>query len=180
MADQPDGNLSVGNGSVGILGNDNDVDLEYHPFQMSVLHEVCKAIMDSEIPITPEDDYSLKTNSDWMQKFEYNHVVTYVDIFSDEAPDIDKLDEVMEGFSNRSLMINKIKHLYRMSEKERHEQDKDGDFVLESVFQSLCKVVDESGLPTDEQMHLEQKERYIKLVMFYAFTKCQLLKPVGT
>jgi hypothetical protein len=40
-------------------------------------------------------------------------------------------------------------------------------------------VVDESGLPTDQQMHVEQKERYIKLVMFYAFTKCQLLKPLG-
>lgn len=179
MADPTGSNLSVGDGSVGIVGDGNNVDLEYHPFQMSFLHEVCQAIMESDIPVTPEDDYSLRVNSDWMQKFDYNKVVAYIDIFGDEAPDIDKLDEVMESFSNRTLMINKIKHIYRIIEKDRHQKNEDGDFVLEGVFKELCKVVDESGLPIDQQIPMEQKERYIKLVMFYAFTKCQLLKPVG-
>lgn len=172
--------LTVGNNGLGVIGNDNDIDLEYHPFQMSVLHQVCKAIMESSIDVTPEDDYSLKTNSDWMEKFEYNKVAIYVDIFDDEAPDIDQLEEVMEEFPNRSLMINKIKHVYRIVEKERSDNNFDGDFVLENVFKELCRVVDESGLPTEEQTPLEQMERYIKLIMFYAFTKCQLLKPVGS
>lgn len=178
MDDTTSSSLTVGDGSVGVIGNGNDIDLEFHPFQMSILHQVCKAIMESDISVTPEDDYSLKTNSNWMKKFEYNKVVAYIDIFDDEAPDIDQLEEVMEGFPNRVLMINKIKHIYRMVAKESPESEFDGDFVLETVFKDLCKVIDESGFPADDQTPLEQMERYIKLVMFYAFTKCQLLKPV--
>ena len=170
---------TVGNNSNLLVGDGNSI-LNYEPFQSSILYDVCRAVMEADIDLTPEDEYSLHTNSNWMKKFDYNKVVKFVDIFNDEAPDIDRLEEIMESFANnRTLLINKIKHVYRIIEKERTKANEDGDFVLEGVFKELCKVVDESGRPLDKQIPMEQKERYIKLIMFYAFTKCQLLKPVG-
>jgi hypothetical protein len=110
---------------------------------------------------------------------EYNHIEIYADIFNQEAFAYDELDNVMKEFSNRQQMIMKINHTYKMVLKEHIDNPIDNDFILEEVFRRLMKVVDDSSLPEKEQIHLEHKERYIRLIMFYAFTKCKLLKAVG-
>ncbi len=54
------------------------------------------------------------------------------------------------------------------------------DDTTGSAVMHINRLCDDRENGTFSFDHIEQKERYIKLVMFYAFTKCQLLKPVGT
>lgn len=180
MADSDARHITGGDGSVNVAGDGNDVDiLQYEAFQRSWLYDVCVAIKEASIPINDEDEYSIKLNSDWVEKLEYNQVKIYAEIFNQEAYAFDQLEEVIKDFPNRVEMVNKVRHIYLFVDKEREKLNEDGDYVLEQVFKQLCTVVDESNRPVEKQMPLEEKERYIKLIMFYVFTRCQLLKKVG-
>jgi len=174
--------ITSGNSTINTIGNDNDISvfntIENNSFKRSLLYDICRIIKDANIPLHDADEYLFK-ESGWEEKMDYNHIDVYAEIFKQEAFAYDELDNVMKEFTNRQEMIMKINHTYKMILKEHVEAISDNDVVLEEVFLKLMKVVDDSSLPEDEQIHLEHKERYIKLIMFYAFTKCKLLKAVG-
>jgi len=174
--------INSGDASVNNIGNKNTVNvfnnIEDNTFKKSFLYDICKIIKDANIPLSEEDEYLFK-GSGWEEKMEYNHIDVYADIFRQEAFAYDNLDNVMKEFSNRQEMIMKINHTYKMVLKDHSEPTIDNDIVLEEVFHKLMKVVDDSSLPEADQIYLEHKERYIRLIMFYAFTKCKLLKAVG-
>jgi hypothetical protein len=171
--------VTGGDGSINIAGNNNTANiLQYEEFQRSLLYEVCLAIKEANIPLNEDDDFSTKMNSDWLEKLEYNRVKIYAEIFQQESYAFDQLEEVIKTFPNSVGMIRKVRHIYLFVEKDREVASEDGDYVLERVFEKLAKLVDESNRPVEKQMPLEEKERYIKLVMFYVFTRCQLLKKV--
>lgn len=169
-----------GDGSINIAGDGNTASiLQYEVFQRTWLYDVCLAIKEANMPLDDDDNFSIKMNSDWLEKLEYNQVNIYAEIFQQESYTFDQLEEVIKSFPNSVEMIRKVRHVYLFVEKERESKSEDGDFVLEQVFKQLCQLVDESHRPLEKQMPLEEKERYIKLVMFYVFTRCQLLKKVG-
>lgn len=177
---KPTQSITTGSGGIAVIGDGADIDiLKLENFQRSHLYDICLVIKDADIPLSEDDDYSLKLPSDWIEKLKHNNVNAYVEIFNQEADAINIVENVIKEFPNRTLIIRKIRHLYLIADTERESLSKDGDFVLEQVFKELCRLVDQGTLPPENQMPLEEKERYIKLVMFYAFTKCQLLKRVN-
>lgn len=172
--------VTGGDGSINIDGDGNTATiLQYEEFQRTFLYEVCLAIKEANIHLDDDDSFSIKMNSDWLEKLEYNQVKIYAEIFKQESYSFDKLEEVIKSFPNSVEMIRKVRHIYLFVEKDRESKSEDGDYVLEEVFKQLVQLVDESNRPIEKQMPLEEKERYIKLVMFYVFTRCQLLKKVG-
>lgn len=173
-------NATGGDGSINIAGDGNTASiLQYEAFQRTLLYDVCLAIKDANITLDEDDSFSIRMNSDWLEKLEYNQVKIYAEIFQQESYTFDQLEEVIKNFPSSVEMIRKVRHIYLFVEKEREMKSEDGDYVLERVFKQLCQLVDESNRPIEKQMPLEEKERYIKLVMFYVFTRCQLLKKVG-
>lgn len=174
--------IHTGHDSIANTGDGNTISLyktvENNSFKRSILYDICRAIKNASIPLYEELDYDFK-ESGWDEKMDYNQIQIYADIFRQEAFAYDELDEVMREFTNREAMIMKINHTYRMTLKEQTNPNIDNDTILEEVFNKLMKVVDDSSFPEKKQIHIEQKERYIRLIMFYAFTKCKLLKAVG-
>lgn len=169
-----------GDGSINISGEGNTASiLQYEMFQRTWLYDVCLAIKEVDIPLDDDDRFSIKMNSGWIEKLEYNQVTIYAEIFQQDSHAFNQLEEVIKSFPSSVEMIRKVRHVYLFVEKERELKLEDGDYALEQVFKQLCQLVDESNRPIEKQIPLEEKERYIKLVMFYVFTRCQLLKKVG-
>jgi len=169
-----------GDGSINIAGDGNTASiLQYEAFQRTWLYDICLVIKEASIPLDDDDNFSIKMNSDWLEKLEYNQVKIYAEIFQQDSYAFDQLEDVIKDFPNSVEMIRKVRHIYLFVEKERESKSEDGDYVLEQVFKQLSQLVDESNRPIEKQIPLEEKERYIKLVMFYVFTRCQLLKKVG-
>lgn len=169
-----------GDGSINVAGNDIALTiLEHESFQRSILYDLCVTINQSAIVLEEEDQYSTRLNSDWLEKLEYNNVSVYAEIFGEESYAYGQVEDVIREYPNSVEMVRKVRHIYLLVEKDRLRLDEDGDYVLERVFKELCQLVDESKRPLELQLPIEQKERYIKLIMFYVFTRCQLLKNVG-
>lgn len=177
-----DKSIVGGSDSVNTIGNGNVIsvvkNIENNTFQKSILYDICQAIKSADIPLYDNPAYRF-IESAWDEKMDYNRIDVYATIFKQEAFAYRELEVVMKEFTNRAEMILKINHTYRMVLKELDGTTKDNDIVLDNVLCKLMKIVDDSSLPEKRQLYLEQKERYIKLIMFYAFTKCKLLEPVG-
>lgn len=175
------GNIKSGDNSINVSSDGNSISvhqtIENNAFKRSLLYDICRSIKEANIPRYEGLEYDFK-ESGWDEKMEYNHIEVYADIFKQEAFAYDELNEVMKEFSNREEMIMKINHTYRMILKEA-TPGTDNDTILEMVLNKLMRIVDDSSLPEQSQIHLELKERYIRLIMFYAFTKCKLLQPIG-
>lgn len=141
----------------------------------SLISDVCKTI--AEMDIDYDDYYSIQQNSDWMKKFEYNNVGIYVDIFDNYSDGYDEVSKVLQGNMKKSAMVMKIRTIYLKIDSSKPE-DADGDYIVSQVFDVLKNEVCCRELISPIGLLDEDVDAAIYLIMFYAFTKCKLLKPV--
>lgn len=142
----------------------------------SAIFDVCKTI--AELDIDYDDEYSIQNNSDWMEKFEYNKVDLYVEIFDNYSDGYDEVSKVLQGYLKKTIMVKKIRTVYLEFEKVREQEKLDGDYVVKQVFDRLKEEVCYSALISESDLLDEEVDAAIYMIMFYAFTKCKLLKPV--
>ena len=181
---KPDNNIKSGSHSTNVIGDGNEV-VTYitksasTAIRRSYLYEVCKELLDADIK--PSDDYSLKTPSEWTEKLDYNSVSpNYVEILTADQHAYDVIEEVMISFKNRDVLIKKVNYLYHVADAEREKTTKDADFVLDNVFRALCDALKDHEDGLTERLPDEERERCVWLIMFYAFTKCKILKKPPT
>lgn len=169
----------AGDNGVAIVGNNNTViSLDKNSPQIiprSYIADICKSIADMNIEF--DDDYSIQQNSDWMDKFNYNLVHTYVDIFDNYSDGYDDLIDILRGNKRRSVMVMKIRTVYLKIDGSR-PKNTDGDYIIEQVFKTLKDEICNQNLIAPINLADEEIDSAIYLIMFYAFTKCKLLKPV--
>lgn len=142
----------------------------------SILFDICKTI--AELDIVYDDEYSIQQNSDWMEKFEYNKVDLYVEIFDVYSDGYDEVSKVLQGYLKKTIMVKKIRTVYLEIEKIREKEDFDGDYVVKQVFERLKQEICYSAWISESDLLDEEVDAAIYMVMFYTFTKCKLLKPV--
>ena len=63
----------------------------------SAIFDVCKTI--AELDIEYDDEYSVQTNSDWMEKFEYNKVDLYIEVFDNYSDGYNEVSKVLHSYS---------------------------------------------------------------------------------
>ena len=142
----------------------------------SAIFDVCKTI--AELDIEYDDEYSIQTNSDWMEKFVHNEVDLYIEVFDNYSDGYDEVSKVLHSYLKKTVMVKKIRTVYLEVEKVRKQEKFDGDYVIEQVFRRLKEEVCYSALISETDLFNEEVDEAIYLIMFYAFTKCKLLKPV--
>ncbi|MED4592291.1 MULTISPECIES: hypothetical protein [Bacillus] len=171
-----------GDNGTSIVGNENKlttVNLGSQTpkiLKRSVIFDVCKII--AELDIDYDDEYSIHNNSDWMEKFEHNKVKAYVEIFDNYSDGYDEVSKVLHGYLKKSIMVKKIRTVYLEVEKVREDEKLDGDYVINQVFRRIKEEVWYNALINESDLIDEEVDEAIYLIMFYAFTKCKLLKPV--
>ncbi|MFD3261399.1 hypothetical protein ACE3MQ_22655 [Paenibacillus lentus] len=173
---------SSGNNGTSIVGDKNNlttINLGSRTpkiLKRSAIFEVCKII--AELDIDYDDEYSIQKNSDWMEKFEYNKVDLYIEIFDNYSDGYDEVSKVLHGYLKKTLMVKKIRTVYLEVEKVREKEELDGDYVIKQVFDRLKEEVCYNALISESDLLDEEVDEAIYLIMFYAFTKCKLLKPL--
>lgn len=142
----------------------------------SAIFDICTII--AELDIDYDDEYSIQTNSDWMEKFEYNKVDLYIEVFDTYSDGYDEVSKVLHGYLKKTIMVKKIRTVYLEVEKVRETERLDGDYVIKQVFNRLKEEVCYSALISESDLLDEEVDEAIYMIMFYVFTKCKLLKPV--
>jgi|GEM_PF-3877459 len=166
-----------GDGSVNVAGINNTVNhfaTSSTQIKRSYIFEICQQIIAADIPINEEASYSLDFPSDWDEKLEYNQVERYAEVFHEEIEAYNVVDDIMSEFSNRAKLVESIRSIYLRLDN----RSETGDVILDKVFDELMSVVDAGDFSVEHKMYNEDKMRAVKLIMFYAITKCQLLRRV--
>jgi hypothetical protein len=171
-----DKSAHTGDNGVAVVGNDNKIQIiNALPItNRSFLYDVCCIIADTDINETAE--YSIETNSEWSAKMKYNKIKKYKALFQLHSYSYGDVEEILENFEKRTTLIRHIKGIYINFLLEYEELSKDK--VLDLVFEQLIRIVKECNVSSGFQLSEEQKSETIYQVMFYAFTKCQLLDPI--
>lgn len=141
----------------------------------SILSSICKTI--SEMEIDYVDDYSIQHNSDWMEKFSYNEVKVYVEIFDNYSDGYDEVVKILQTNLKRATMVKKIRTVYLKVDSAKPEGE-GSDYIISEIFRILKEEVCVQELIRPDDLYDEDVEEAIYLIMFYAFTKCKILKPV--
>lgn len=171
-----------GDNGTSIVGNENTLTTfsfgSHTPkiLKRSAIFDVCQTI--AELDIAYDDEYSIQNNSDWMEKFEYNKVDLYVEVFDNYSDGYDDVSKVLHGYLKKTIMVKKIRTVYLEVERLRKEENLDGDYVIKQVFDRLKEEVCYSALISESDLLDEEVDAAIYMIMFYAFTKCKLLRPV--
>ncbi|MFD1040340.1 hypothetical protein ACFQ3N_18350 [Virgibacillus byunsanensis] len=171
-----------GDNGTSIVGNKNSLttfNFSSHTpkiLKRSAVFDVCKII--AELDIDYDDEYSIQNNSDWMEKFEYNKVDLYVEVFDNYSDGYDEVSKVLHGYLKKTIMVKKIRTVYLEIERVREKEKLDGDFVIKQVFDRLKEEVWYNASINESDILDEEVDAAIYMIMFYAFTKCKLLKPV--
>lgn len=148
-----------------------------HILNRSILFEVCKSISDMDIAY--DDSYSIKGNSDWNAKFEYNNVDKYIEIFENYSDAYDDVSKVINSNPKKNIMIKKIRKIYLEKEKEVNKKNViNGDEIIEAVFNEIKYHIYVIDTNQDEKLIDEYVDEAIYMIMFYTFSLCKLLKPV--
>ncbi|WP_413536692.1 hypothetical protein [Carnobacterium divergens] len=164
-----------------VLNNGNDNTTNYHSVNwhgvkpvpsISLIYNVCKVI--SELEFEATEKYSIEKNSEWNSKIAYNEIHSYKTIFQDQYLSYDKVEQALKTIPKRDLIVRNIRTIYQ-KEKVKNENK---DEVLDQVFEELSSLVVTSGISCGNELYEEEKNDAIYSVMFYTFTKCQLLEPV--
>jgi hypothetical protein len=166
----------TGDNGVAVVGNDNEIKIvnSLPTTNRSFLYDVCCIIADADIDENAE--YSIHTNSEWNAKMKYNGIKKYARLFDLHSYSYGDVEEILANFEKRAILIRHIKGIYIgfLSEREGLSKDK----LLDLVFTKLLRIVKECNISSGNLLTEEQKSETIYQVMFYAFTKCQLLEPI--
>ncbi|EPH74754.1 TPA: hypothetical protein ACGY62_001448 [Enterococcus faecalis] len=160
--------------SIAICGDKNSINqfltITREP-KRAFVFDVCKIIVEKNFEENAE--YSISSNANWSKKIEYNQIDKYELIFDEYSFAREDIEELLEGYENRTKLIRNFKTLYIDSTYKFPNEN--NDYRLDWVFKSLCNIVDESSEPTDA-LYTEDRNQAIYQLMFYAFTKCQILE----
>lgn len=160
--------------SIAIDGNKNTIN-QYLPTprepKRAFVFNVCKIIVEKNFEENAE--YSISSNVNWSKKIEYNQITKYELIFDEYSFAREDIEELLEGYENRTKLIRNFKTLYIDSTYKF--PDENNDYRLDWVFESLCNIVDEASDSTNA-LYIEDRNQSIYQLMFYAFTKCQILE----
>lgn len=160
--------------SVAIYGKKNTVNqIMARPREpkRAFVFDVCKIIVEKNFEENVK--YSISDNVNWTKKIEYNEIVKYEMIFDEYSFAREDIEELLNGYENRTKLIRNFKTLYIDSVCKYPSEN--NDFRLDWVFESLCIIVDEASEPTNP-IYIEDRNQAIYQLMFYAFTKCQILE----
>ncbi len=166
--------LTATNGSNLISGNRSSINQYLPPIRepkRSLIYEVCKMIAEKDFEDSSE--YSISQNVNWTRKIEYNDIKKYKILFEEYSFAREDIEELLEGYEKRTTLIKHIKTFYINSVFEL--PDENNDCKLDWVFTKLCIIVDEADGFTDK-IYVEDRNQAIYQLMFYAFTKCQILE----
>lgn len=72
----------------------------------SAIFDVCKTI--AELNIEYDDEYSIQTNSDWMEKFVHNEVDLYIEVFDNYSDGYDEVSKVLHSYLKKAIMVKKF------------------------------------------------------------------------
>ncbi|SFE26350.1 hypothetical protein SAMN05428981_104223 [Bacillus sp. OV194] len=167
---------STGDQGVAIIGDNNNVQIAAAPgvTNRSFLYDVCCIIADSNIKETAE--YSIEKNSEWSSKMRFNKIKKYKRLFEMHAYSYGDVEEILEGFEKRETLIRHIKSIY--IEYVDEDEDLPKDTILSLVKEELLRIVADCNISSGSLLTEEHKAETIYQIMFYAFTKCQLLEPI--
>jgi len=173
-----------GNHGMSIAGNNNHVTKIDHQTNIhfqdapktlskSFLFDICKCIAESDIEY--DDDYSIRDNVDWNYKLEYNEVNLYIDLFDEYCIGYEDMEKVLRNFEKRDDILKKIRAIYL--KKEIGQSKVSSDELLDLVFTEIkLHCVQICSATSENDFSDEELDEAIYLVMFYAITKCKLLK----
>jgi|UPI00066AA486 hypothetical protein len=170
--------VSSGENGISISGDGNTVNVNKidnitnRNIPRSLLREICIRISNINIE---ESDYSIRKNSDWIQKFEYNNVKKYIEIFDEYSEGYDSIENVLKTIPDPTCIMKKMRSLYL---KVKPNDKIDGDFILEQIFNKLKEEICNEDLVNPTNLYDEQVDYAIYLIMLYAFTKCKILEVV--
>ena len=98
-------NARSGDNGTSVVGNNNTFNTVRFDNQTprilrrSAIFDICKII--AELDIEYDDEYSIQSNSDWMEKFDYNNVQHYVKVFDNYSDGYDEVSMVLNGYLKR-------------------------------------------------------------------------------
>ncbi|UYT10393.1 hypothetical protein [Lactococcus garvieae] len=168
-----DGGISGVGETVSIVQNNFSSDIP-RILKRSVIFDICQIIAESDINY--DDDYSIQHNSDWMEKLSYNNVEVYVDIFDNYSDGYKEISDILQHYIHTTKMVKKIRTVYL--EHRGYDDNINGDQIIKEVFECLKEEICDRSQLTGLDLVDEEVDEAIYLIMFYAFTKCKLLKPV--
>ncbi|MBC1458504.1 hypothetical protein [Listeria newyorkensis] len=167
---------NASDGSGAILGNNNHLEITNniikplsHP-KRNFIFDICKLIAEADFSNVLE--YSISNISGWQHKIEFNKIIKYKSIFEEYSFAREDIEELLNGFEKRTMLVRHIKTMYIHTLHDNPESSNDNR--LDIVFQQMCRIVDDVNTSA-EGLYLEERDEAIYQLMFYAFTKCQLL-----
>ena len=174
-------NVSSGENGISISGDGNTVNvnkldnINNRTIPRSLLREICIKISNIDIE---ESDYSIRKNSDWLQKFEYNNVKKYIEIFDEYSEGYDSIENVLKTIPDPTSIMKKMTTLYLKIKPNDNNDNIDGDFILEQIFNKLKEEICNEDFVNPTNLYDEQVDYAIYLIMLYAFSKCKILEVV--
>lgn len=136
------------------------------------LYDFCKAF--SEIDGLDEPDYSIDLPSDISEKINYNELKEFKEVFLDVSHTLEDVETVLSEIPKRGNVIRKIKGVYLNFKIEKNYKNKDN--LCRLVFNELLQIVNTSI--DKNELYMEDTYFAIQSLMYYAFTKCQILDKV--
>ena len=175
--------ISTKDHSVSVNGDWNTIHTTFFNkgINRSYVFDICCKIANAKISICDDVDNLANGNSNWENKYNYNNVNQFKELFADGAYAYDDLEDILNGIdSNKNKLIRNIHSIYLRTLIKLNESNppKNGDSVLYAVYNEIYTMIDSCEQPSDNILTLEDRESSIYLIMFYVFTKCKLLQPL--
>ncbi|MGF2009107.1 hypothetical protein [Lactococcus lactis] len=168
--------IEAGDYSNNTIGDYNQITNNFYDTiipNRTIVYELCMIIADSDIEV---GDYDIRSNVSWTDKLKRNNVESYLEIFDAYCDVYNDFEEILVSqYDKRDKLIRKIQHIYLSVIIKNKSKKDDGDWILDEVYNVLRNTVIQANY-NPEEIIIEDIERTIILIMFYAITKCQLLK----
>lgn len=171
-----DRNASLKSSDGNIINTGDTINKFYSPsakvLNRTRLYEFCKQF--ESLNGLDEPDYSMELPSDITDKISYNELDEYKEIFIDVSHTLEDVESILSNIPKRGSIIRRIKGIYLNSKIQNKDTNK--DLLCNLVFNELLESVNCS----DDETSLFQEDTYfaIQCLMYYAFTKCQILDRV--
>lgn len=157
--------------STGDIENYYDI----HPNMMlnkTRLYEFCKHF--SELDEYDEPEYNTDLPSDITDKINYNQLNEFKEVFESVTHTLEDTENILSNIPRRNSIVRRIKGIYIQHKIENANATKDKLCML--VFNDLLKTIHNSE--GSDNLFLEDTYFAIQALMYYAFTKCQILERV--
>ena len=168
--------------SIGAIGDNINIRSTNYNFPSkpritrSLLKKICIKIVDVN---EQEDVYDISTMPmEITEKIEYNKLQIYKEIFERIFLEAYKLEEIFQSdFRLGEKIVNQIASCYIKTHKLNHAYKNNDERILglsKELYEKVCSDTTES----DYELCIEEVEFGIDLIIYYVFTKCQILEKV--